>query len=182
MMNTNTDERPSNSSRDRWHRRAIKLRRYGVVWRMPVVAMTIAVAAMVFAPLSSADPTADLRSAVAAKRGQCSALQADPVLDQVAQRANLETQTYANHTARFQPLEDATPMLRQISYPAGKAKLLLGFANAEKWSDPEEKAIYGATLFGWETIPDCTYTRYGADVVTYSDTGNTTAAIVLAGD
>jgi hypothetical protein len=152
------------------------------VWRISVLAMTAALTAMVFAPLSWADSTADLRSAVAAKRGQCSALQEDPLLDQVAQRANLETQTYADHTARFQPMEDATPMLRQISYPAGKAKLLLGFANTEKWSDPEQKAIYGATLFGWDTIPDCTYTRYGADVVTYADTGNTTAAIVLAGD
>lgn len=138
--------------------------------------------ALMLAPLSSADPTADLRAAVAAKRGSCPALQPDSVLDGVAQRANLETQNYASHTARFQPLEDPLPMLRQLSYPAGKAKLLAGFANVQKFADAQAKAIYGATLFGWDTIPDCTYTRYGADVVANDSTGNTTAAIVLAGD
>jgi hypothetical protein len=141
-----------------------------------------ALTAMALAPSSLADPTADLRSAVAAKRGGCPALQSDPVLDRVAQRANLETQTYADHTARFQPMEDPMPMLHQLSYPAGKAKLLSGFANTDHFVDAEAKAIYSATLFGWETIPDCTYTRYGADVVTNTNTGNTTAAIVLAGD
>ena len=147
-----------------------------------MVGMMTTLTATMLAPSSSADPTADLRSAVEAKRNGCPALQSDPVLDQVAQRANLETQNYADHTARFQPMEDPMPMLRQLSYPAGKAKLLSGFANAEHFVDAESKAIYGATLFGWETIPDCTYTRYGADVVTNTNTGNTTAAIVLAGD
>src|SRR5262245_7505363 len=111
MVNINTDQWPANGCRHRSHWREMRPRRYQVVWRMSAVAMTAALTAMVFAPLSSADPTADLRSAVAAKRGRCSGLQADPVLDQVAQRANLETQAYADHTARFQPMEDATPML-----------------------------------------------------------------------
>ncbi|OHV06228.1 hypothetical protein [Mycobacterium talmoniae] len=147
-----------------------------MIWRVVVAAATIAVTATVLAPVASADPTADLRSAVQAKRGGCPALQSDPVLDGVAQRANLETQNYAGHTARFQPLEDPMPMLRHLSYPAGKAKLLAGFA------DTQQKAIYGAALFGWDTIPDCTYTRYGADVMTNASSGNSTAAIVLAGD
>ena len=152
--------------------------------RVVVAAMfeLLIASAVVLAPPSSADPTADLRSAVEAKRGGCPALQSDPVLDSVAQRANLETQNYASHTARFQPMEDPMPMLRQLSYPANKAKLLAGFANAQKFPDAQQKAIYGATLFGWDTIPDCSYTRYGADVVTNGDTGNTTASIVLAGN
>lgn len=145
-------------------------------WRVIVVAVTTAVTVMVLAPSSSADATADLRSAVAAKRGTCPALQSDPVLDGVAQRANLETQNYAGHSARFQPMEDPMPMLRKLSYPAGKAKLFAGFG------DTQETAIYGATLFGSETLPDCTYTRYGADVLTSTSTANTTAAIVLVGD
>lgn len=156
-------------------------RRVAVATVMSMCAMHFASAVVLAAP-SSADPTADLRSAVAAKRGSCAALQPDPVLDGVAQRANLETQNYASHTARFQPMEDPMPMLRQLAYPAGKAKLLAGFANVQKFADAPQKAIYGATLFGWDTIPDCTYTRYGADVVTNDSTGNTTAAIVLAGD
>ncbi|MCP3810895.1 hypothetical protein NLX62_00835 [Mycobacteriaceae bacterium Msp059] len=150
--------------------------------RITVAAIMTALAAVSLAPAAAADPTADLRSAVAAKRGGCPALQSDPVLEGVAQRANIETQNYANRTARFQPMEDPMPMLRQLSYPAGKAKLLAGFASAQKFPDAEQKAIYGAALFGWDTIPDCTYTRYGADVRTDTNTGNSTAAIVLAGD
>jgi hypothetical protein len=150
--------------------------------RVVVIAMMAAVAATLLAPSSSADSTADLRSAVAAKRGGCPALKSDPVLEGVAQRANLETQNYANHTARFQPMEDPMPTLRQLSYPARKAKLLAGFADAHQFADAPQKAIYGAALFGWDTIPDCSYTRYGADVVTDTKTGKTTAAIVLAGD
>ena len=153
-----------------------------VTQRVVVVVMMTAVTAMLLAPSSSADPTADLRSAVAAKRGGCPALQSDPVLERVAQRANLETQSYVNHTARFQPMEDPMPTLRQLSYPASKAKLLAGLANTHQFVDAPQKAIYGATLFGWDTIPDCSYTRYGVDVVTDTKTGNTTAAVVLAGD
>jgi hypothetical protein len=150
--------------------------------RVIVVAAMTAVTAVLLAPSSSADSTADLRSAVAAKRGGCPALQSDPVLEGVAQHANLETQNYANHTARFQPMEDPMPVLRQLSYPAHKAKLLAGFADTHQFSDAPQRAIYGATLFGWDTIPDCSYTRYGADVVTDTKTGKTTAAVVLAGD
>ena len=94
----------------------------------------------------------------------------------------MQTQKYASHTARFQPMTDPMPMLRQLSYPAGKAKLLAGFADVHDFEDAEQRAIYGATLFGWDTIPDCTYTRYGADLTTDADTGITTTAIVLAGD
>lgn len=152
------------------------------VRRVVVVATMAAVTATLLAPSSSADPTADLRSAVAVKRGGCPALQSDPVLERLAQRANHETQSYANHTARFQPMEDPMPTLRQLSYPAGKAKLLSGFASSHQFPDAPQKAIYGATLFGWDTIPDCSYTRYGVDVVTDTKTGNTTATVVLAGD
>lgn len=142
--------------------------------------MTVAMST-VLAPAAAADATADLRAAIAAKRGSCPALLADPVLDAVAQRANLETQDYAQGIARFQPMEDPMPILKQLSYPAGKAKLLAGFADASK-TDAQQRAIYGAALFGWETIPDCTYTRYGAYAITNAKTGNATAAVVLAGD
>ncbi|AMT72629.1 MULTISPECIES: hypothetical protein [Mycobacteroides] len=138
--------------------------------------------ATVLAPPAGADETADLRSAVSARRGNCAALQPDPVLDQVAQVANHQTQKYINHASRFEPMEDPMPMLRQLSYPAGKAKLLFGYADVHKFADAPQKAIYGAALFGSEVIPDCTYTRYGADVLTDPNTGKTTTAIVLAGD
>lgn len=149
---------------------------------MAAAAMIVAVTATMLAPTASADTTGELKSAVAAKRGGCQALQSDPVLDAVAQRANLETLAYAGHTARFQPIADPMPMLRQLSYPAGKAKLLAGFGDAQQFADPQQKAVYGATLFGWDTIPDCSYTRYGADALTDPKTGNVFTLLLLVGN
>lgn len=146
------------------------------------VAVMIALTAVAPAPAASADTTADLRSAVSARRGSCPALQLDPVLDQVAQTANLQTQKYVNHAARFEPMTDPMPVLRQLAYPAGKAKLFFGFADVHKFVDAPQKAIYGVTLFGSQDIPDCTYTRYGADVLSDPNTGKTTTAVLLAGD
>ncbi len=144
--------------------------------------MMAAVTATVLAPTSVADPTGELKSAVEAKRGGCPALQSDPVLDAVAQRANRETQAYAGFAARYQPMEDPMPTLRELSYPAGKSKMLSGFGDAQQFADPQQKAAYGATLFGWDTIPDCSYTRYGADAVTETKSGNAFATVVLVGE
>lgn len=153
-----------------------------VVSRVAAAATMAAVTAIMLAPTSSADSTGELKSAVEAKRGGCPALQSDPVLDAVAKRANLETQTYAAFAARYQPMEDPMPMLRQLSYPARKSKMLSGFGDAQQFADPLQKAVYGATLFGWDTIPDCSYTRYGADAVTETKSGNAFAVVVLVGD
>ena len=149
--------------------------------RLIAVAIGTVVASLVAAPAASADPTGDLRSAVAAKRKNCPALQQDPILDGVAERADRETQDYAQNIARFQPMEDPMPTLKQLGYPAGKAKLLSGYSAPDR-PDPQQRAIYGATLFGWDTIPDCTYTRYGAHAMTNPVNGNATSAVVLAGD
>lgn len=157
-------------------------RHHRVSWYLAAVAIPTVAAMLIPVPSASADSIADLRSAVSARRGNCPALLADPILDQVAQNANLQTQKYINHTARFVPMTDPMPMLRQLSYPAGKAKLLAGFADVHKFPDAPQKAVYGAALFGAENIPDCTYNRYGADVITDAETGMTTASIVLAGD
>jgi hypothetical protein len=153
-----------------------------VVSRVAAAAMMAAVTATMLAPASSAAFTGELKSAVEAKRGGCPALQSDPVLDAVAQRANLETQTYARFAARFQPMEDPMPMLRQLSYPAGKSKMLTGFGDAQQFPDPQQKAVHGVTLFGWDTIPDCSFTRYGADAATDTKNGNAFAVVVLVGD
>ncbi len=74
------------------------------------------------------------------------------------------------------------PTLRELSYPAGKSKLLSGFGDAQQFADPQQKAAYGVTLFGWDTIPDCSYTRYGANASTDTKSGNAFATVVLVGD
>jgi len=140
------------------------------------IAAILTAAAVLSAPISAADATANLRSQVEAVRGSCPALKVEPALDAVALRANSESTAYKEHTARFQPFEDPMPVLREMGYPAGKAKLHVGYG------DSVEKAIFGVTVFGWETIPDCTYTRYGVNVVDNLDRGYVLAALVLVGD
>jgi ferredoxin len=138
-----------------------------------------AVLAISLAPTSVADATANLTSQLDAARGGCSRLQSDPVLNDVALRANSETQSYIEHTARFEPFEDPMPVLRGMGYKAGKAKLIPGYG------DTEAKAIYGVILHGWVAIPDCTYTRYGVNVLNNPEGmhgGYVLAALVLAGD
>jgi hypothetical protein len=132
-------------------------------------------ASLAHAPSSVADSTANLQSQVDAVRGGCSPLQADPVLGQVAQRANTETAANIAHTARFTPVEDVMSILRDMGYPADKGKLIAGYG------DSEAKATRGVTVIGWEAIPDCAYARYGVDVLTSSDGGYVLAALVLAG-
>jgi hypothetical protein len=145
-------------------------------------ATLVAVLALSLAPVSAADTT-DLRSLVDGARGGCPPLQWDPVLVDVAQRATDESQSYVNHTARFEPFEDPMPLLRSLGYNAGKAKLLVGYG------DVEAKATHGVILQGWQAIPDCTYTRYGVNVLDqqaggldHDGGGYALTAVVLAGD
>jgi hypothetical protein len=131
--------------------------------------------AVLLAPTAAADETADLRTQVDAVRGGCPPLQSDPVLDGVAQRANSESQSYIEHTARFVPFEDPMPVLHDLGYQAGKAKLIPGYG------DIEAKAIHGVTVQGWQAIPDCSYTKYGLNMLANADGGYVLAALVLAG-
>lgn len=147
----------------------------GTIKALVVSALALGSAASLI-PVASADPVANLRSQVDAARGKCAALQWDPILTQVATRANTETAAFAVHNARFIPFEDPVPVLQELGYPAGKARLLPGYgADAAT-------AIHGVIVFGWEAIPDCTYTRYGLAVSDDPGLKFALAALVLAGD
>lgn len=151
-------------------RTAAELLLFNMIW---VVATVLAISV---APPSSADSTAELASQVTASRGGCAPLRSDPVLNDVASRANNETHAYIEHTARFVPFEDPMPVLRGLGYQAGKAKLLAGYG------DSDARAIHGVTVQGWQAIPDCSFTRYGANVFDDPNGGYALAALVLAGD
>lgn len=150
-------------------------------------ALTAGLMAIVLAPASAADHTTELRSAIAAARGACPPLQADAVLDSLALRANSEMQSYAQHTARFIPFEtpQLLPILREMDYAAGKAKLLVGYGDSvPRRSAPptrEGKAILGVVTEGYEFIPDCTYTKFGASAIENRSEGYVLAVSVLAG-
>jgi hypothetical protein len=128
------------------------------------------------APVAAADDTGDLKAQVDSARRGCAPLQSDPVLDGVAQRANHESQSYIEHTARFVPFEDPMPVLHELGYPTGKARLIPGYG------DVKTKAIHGVTVQGWQAIPDCSYTKYGLNVLTNAAGGYVFAALVLAGN
>jgi len=139
-------------------------------------AMAFAVLAIALAPTAAADVTADLRASVDDARGRCPALQSDPVLTDAAIRATAESQAYIDHTARFIPFEDPMPVLREMGYNAGKAKLVVGYG------DSQDKAIRGISVLGWDTIPDCSYTKYGLSALYGARGDYVLTAMVLAGD
>ena len=146
-------------------------------WRVTLLSgMTlVALLALLPAPAAEADSTADLKSAVDSARGGCPALQQDSTLDAVAARANNETNAYIQHTAKFVPFEDALPVLHDLGYPAGKAKLLAGYGDADT------KAVQGVVSQGFLAIPDCSYSKYGMNTFESGDGSYSLAAVVLAG-
>jgi hypothetical protein len=155
---------------------------------MVTIASVVAVPALVamfVAPTSMADGTANLQHAVASARGGCAALQPNSILTDLAQRANLSTDSFILFRARSQPLgspkSDALPALHQLGYTATKAKILSGYGDPqiEDYGNVEAKAIYGAILQGYEAIPDCAYTRYGVHVLTNQDKGYALATVIL---
>jgi hypothetical protein len=155
------------------------------VARLACVVSVLAGLAM-SAAVSAADPTLDLKSSVdSARGGSCPALQSDSILNQVAQRANLSTDSYIGFTNRSQPLgspsADVIPALHQLGFPATKAKVLSGYGNpaVEGYGDVTAKAIYGAVLQGYEALPDCSYTAVGVDLMINPDKGYALATVIL---
>ncbi|MEB3034044.1 hypothetical protein [[Mycobacterium] nativiensis] len=72
-----------------------------------------------------------------------------------------------------------------MDYAAGKAKLLVGYGDSvPRRSAPptrEGKAILGVVTEGYEFIPDCTYTKFGASAIENRSEGYVLAVSVLAG-
>lgn len=153
----------------------------GVAW---VMSMAVIIGIGV-APRSVADASANMQSAVASARSGCPALQPNPVLNELAQRANLSTDSYILFRARSQPIGspkgDVLPALHQMGYSANKAKILSGYGDPEitGYGDVAAKAIYGAILEGYEAIPDCGYTRLGTDVLQNESKGYALATVIL---
>jgi hypothetical protein len=152
------------------------------------IVLILAGLALAAAPRSHADPTGKLKSAVDSARGNsCPALQSDPVLNQLAQRTNLSTDSYIGFTTRSQPLgypkADLLPALHQLGYNANKSKLLSGYGDPEieGYGDVSAKATYGAVLQGYEAIPDCAYSKIGVDLFLNPSKGYALATVVLAG-
>jgi hypothetical protein len=150
-------------------------RRYAVLISAPVT--VICVAAAVLAPPAVADAADALRQAVEAARGgtSCQPLQPDPLAQQASAFVLQSTDAYLNHTARAVPIEDGLPVLKDLGSSATKVKVLQGAGQTEF------DAIKFIFISGYNVIPDCGYTGYGASFAQNESDDYYLTAVVLIG-
>jgi hypothetical protein len=142
------------------------------------IAVMTTVATGVFqAPRAAADFTDTLTGAVMqARRDACGPLRAESRVAQTAAFAVRSTSTYLDHTARYVPIADPLPILKDLGSSAGKATLLQGAGKTEA------DAIKFILLSGYKDIPDCSYAEYGVSTLPNDNpNGYFLTALVLAG-
>jgi hypothetical protein len=93
----------------------------------------------------------------------------------VAEKINQSSEDWLNHSATQVPPTDPLPGLKVLGYGGNQAKLLQGAGKTEA------NAIKGVILEGYDQIPVCSYTDYGAALRRNDRTGWYLAAVVLAG-
>lgn len=142
-----------------------------------VAIMTVFSAGVSLPPSALADSVANLRDALMSARNgmSCGPLRSDAVVEQVADKINRSTDDYLNHNATQVPIEDPLPGLKILGYGGSKAKLIQGAGKTEA------NAIKGLLLEGYDKLPDCSYTDYGASMQRNEGTDWYLAAVVLAG-
>jgi hypothetical protein len=97
------------------------------------------------------------------------------VVEQVTEKINQQNEDWMNHAATQVPTTDPLPGLKILGYGGSNAKLLQGAGRTEA------NAIKGLLLEGYDKIPVCSYTDYGASLRRNDRTGWYLAAAVLAG-
>ncbi|WP_161600564.1 hypothetical protein [Mycolicibacterium hodleri] len=135
----------------------------------------MAPAAVVAAPVASAEPVSYLTSAVDAIRSasQCPPLKPDPLVQRAARMATQSTSDYISHRSAAVPFSDPMPALKTIGYTGSKGKLVSGYGSNET------DAIHGLIVTGTDTIANCALTQYGVSSA-LDDQGFTLTAVVLA--
>jgi hypothetical protein len=146
-----------------------------IAWATVIV--TVLSAGVSLAPLALADSAANLSDALGSARAgtSCGPLRLDPVVQQVADKVNQSDQDWLDHTATQVPITDPLPGLKILGYRGGKANAVRGAGKTEA------NAIKGMLLEGYNRIPDCSYTDYGASMLRNDRTGWYLATVVLAG-
>lgn len=147
----------------------------------------VVLAATTLAPPAAADPAPDtvLGAVAAARGGSCAPLRHDPIVQQAAEVALRSTNDYVDHNARVAPVADqsatgvriATPLavLKDLGSNATRARLLQGAGTTAA------DGIKVLLISGYDSIPDCGYTDFGASMVQNESSGYFLAAVVLAG-
>lgn len=159
------------------HMSAPILRECGPWMASALVIVMVLSTGLSLAPSALADPTANLRNAVASARGgtSCGPLRYNPVVEQAAEVINRSTDDYLNHTATRIPILDPLEGLKDLGYGGTKAYLLQGADRSDAL------AIKGALLEGYAAIPDCSYTDFGVSARRNETTGYNLVSSVLAG-
>lgn len=159
-----------------WSASLIK-RRGGRCIALAIVLMMDVAVSVCSAPPGHADFAGDLRGAVAQARDvKCAPLRPEQLADQTAAVVTRSTENYLDHTARAVPVEDPLPILKDLGLNVGRAKLLQGAGKTEA------DAIEAIVLSGYDVIPDCAYSEYGASALPNSNQGGYfLTAVVLAG-
>lgn len=155
-----------------------------LIKRVALSITATAILALLFAPISAADPTTHLKSEIDAARREsgCPPLQLDPVVNDVTQHVNRQVDEYVRHapTARGLPTTgeiDAVATgrggvlqaLRESGYSTSKAKLLSGYGDYRTGGTGgnEAKAVKATVLEGlaFRALADCAYTKYGVSAI-----------------
>jgi hypothetical protein len=140
------------------------------------VAAVLLGASVALAPSAVGDTADSLRAAVTQLRGSsCGGLRSNPIVEQAALNVNQSTDKWVDFTARAVPVPDAVPLLKDLGYGGSKAAMVFGAGQTEA------RAMKGLLLEGYKDIPDCSYTDFGASVLTNQTNGNFLMAVVLAG-
>jgi len=140
--------------------------------------LTVSVsAAVVLACPATADPAPSLKEAVDQVRGvaTCGPLEYDPAVEHAAEIVNRSTDAYLDQTARHVPVADPLPIVHDLGVPGGKAISLYGAA------DNTGDSIKSVLLQGYESIPDCAYTKFGASMRWNTSSAKSLATVVLVG-
>lgn len=157
--------------------RPVRWRKRRLVSAVLVAATTVGVGVLAAAP-AAANNAQLLKDAVNSARGSsCRSLRYDPIAEHAADIVNRSTVAYINHTARYVPVDDAMPIVKDLGSGASKAVRLQGAGHNHNDVD----AIKGVLLQGYKAIPDCSYTDFGVSLFHDVDTGYSLAVAILTG-
>lgn len=160
--------------RSGWPARAGRFRRARRGWSS--AGLMIAIVGMSLAAPAAADTVDQLGAAVAAARAtSCGPLRDDPIVQQTAYEVNKSTDVWLDHGSRAVPVPDALPLLKDLGYEGSKSAILYGAGKNEADS------IKTLLLQGYQKIPDCSYSDYGASVLQGNSAGWILSIVVLAG-
>ncbi len=137
--------------------------------------LAFVIAGTALAPPAQADTVDKLRAAVeAAREASCGPLRDDPIVAEAAEVINKSNDVWLDQGSRAVPVPDATPLLKDLGYPASKSRILYGAGKKEADS------IKALLLQGYREIPDCSYSDVGVSVLQGNSAGWIMSTVVLA--